>query len=104
MDNTEETQAPQVEKIKEGPSNQEAPKVTLLSSISYTNAEDYEAFLNNLSPEHAVVVLIAAANHSQSRGIFSLQESELIAKSIKRLGSKPSEQSTETTTDTTNND
>lgn len=103
MNNTEETQEPQVEEIKEGPTT-EVPKVTLLSSISYINPEDYEAFLTNLSPEHAVVVLIAAANHSQARGIFSLQESELIAKAIKRLGKKPAEQPTDTTTETPNND
>lgn len=101
MNTNEELNEPQVEEIKEGPANADKPKVTLLSSISYVNPEDYDAFLNNLSPEHAVVVLIAAANHSQARGIFSLQESELIAKSIKRLSVKPT---TEPTTDTPNND
>lgn len=65
-----------------------APEVqatTLLSSISYTNPEDYVKFLNSLTPEHAVIVLIAAANHCQARGMFTLDESELIAKSIRTL-------------------
>lgn len=68
---------------------QEAPSTTLLSSISYTNPEDYEKFLANLSPEHAVIVLIAAANHCQARGMFTLDESELIAKSIRKLSVQP---------------
>jgi hypothetical protein len=68
---------------------QEAPSTTLLSSISYTNPEDYEKFLENLSPEHAVIVLIAAANHCQARGLFTLDESELIAKSIRKLSAQP---------------
>ena len=69
-----------------------APEVqatTLLSSISYTNPEDYVKFLDNLTPEHAVIVLISAANHCQARGIFTLDESELIAKSIRTLSGQP---------------
>lgn len=64
---------------------QEVPKVTLLSAISYTSREDYEAFLNNMSTEHAVVTLIAAANHAQAQGAYNLDEAELVAKSIRKL-------------------
>lgn len=62
-----------------------APIATLLSSISYTNLEDYENFLVNLTPEHAVLILVASANHCQAKGIFTLEESELILKAIKKL-------------------
>ncbi len=61
---------------------------TLLGSISYSNRNDYEEFLLNLSLEHAVVVLISAANFSQAKGIFTLDEAELIANAIKRLTTK----------------
>jgi hypothetical protein len=64
------------------------PIATLLSSISYTDQADYEKFLANLTPEHAVLVLISSANHCQAKGVFSLDEAELIAKAIKTL-SKP---------------
>ena len=68
-----------------------APIATLLSAISYSNVADYENFLANLTPEHAVIVLIAAANHCQAKGIFNLEEAELIAKAIKKLSARPAE-------------
>lgn len=82
------------EKSAEQAVEQEVQSTTLLSSISYTNPEDYEKFLANLTPEHAVIVLIAAANHCQTRGIFTLDESELIAKSIRKLSAQPEQSPT----------
>ena len=64
------------------------PIATLLGSISYENEEDWEKFLDNLTAEHSIIVLIAAANYSQSKGIFNLAESELIAKALKRIKQK----------------
>jgi len=64
------------------------PLTTLLGSISYNNEADYEAFLNGLTLEHAVVILIASANYAQAKGAFSLAEAELINKAIKRLKPK----------------
>jgi len=77
---------------------QELPKVTLLSAISYQNREDYEIFLKTLTGEHAVVTLIAAANHAQGRGAYNLDEAELIAKAIRKLTVNPAETSTENKT------
>lgn len=57
----------------------------LLGTISYTNEEDYEKFLTNLDLNQAMFVLIAGANHSQSKGLYRLDESELIAKAIKTI-------------------
>lgn len=68
-----------------------ATVTTLLGTISYEKREDYEEFLKNLSIEHSAVVLISAANFAQSKGIFSLDEAELIASAIKRLTTKPEE-------------
>lgn len=69
--------------------SQTAPVSTLLSSISYEKREDYENFLSNLTPEHAVIVLVSAANHAQGKGAFNLEEAELVVKAIKRLSQKP---------------
>jgi hypothetical protein len=70
---------------------QKTPVTTLLGTISYESREDYENFLQNLSLEHAAIVLISAANFAQARGIFTLEEAELIANAIKRLTTKPAE-------------
>ena len=64
---------------------QEAPKTYLLSTISYTDKADYNKFLENLSPEHALIVLISAANHGQLKGAYNLDEAELIAKAIRTI-------------------
>jgi len=66
---------------------------TLLGSISYEKRDDYDQFLSDLTIEHAAIVLISAANFAQSKGIFSLDEAELIATAIKRLTTKPETES-----------
>lgn len=63
----------------------EVQKTYLLSTISYTDKADYDKFLENLSPEHALIVLISAANHGQLKGAYNLDEAELIAKAIRKL-------------------
>jgi hypothetical protein len=82
MENQEQAQTEQTQ--------QDLPKVTLLSAISYQNREDYEIFLKTMTGEHAVVTLIAAANHAQGRGAYNLDEAELIAKAIRKLTVDPS--------------
>jgi hypothetical protein len=77
------------ETVQEQAPAAEAPKVTLLSAISYTNRADYESFLASMTGEHAVVALIAAANHAQARGAYNLDEAELVAKAIRRLTVQP---------------
>lgn len=71
----------------------EKSAATLLSSISYNDPADYVKFLENLTPEHAVIVLIASANHSQTKGVYTLEESELISKAIRTLTSPNSQES-----------
>jgi hypothetical protein len=63
----------------------EVQKTYLLSTISYTDKADYDKFLNNLTPEHALIVLISAANHGQLKGAYNLDEAELIAKAIRTI-------------------
>jgi hypothetical protein len=93
MENTQSTQSP-VSNDAGSAQNQPA-KTTLLSAITYQNREDYEVFLNTMTGEHAVVALIAAANHAQSRGAYNLDEAELIAKSIRKLTAAPAANSNE---------
>jgi hypothetical protein len=67
------------------PTEQEANKTYLLSTISYSNRADYEKFLENLTPEHSLIVLISGVNHAQIKGAYNLDEAELIARAIRRL-------------------
>lgn len=87
--------------------NQEkTPRAVLLGSISYSEQEDYEKFLQNLDVNQSIFVLIASANWAQSRGAFNLEESELLSKAIKTIknaSAKPS-QGTDTTEDSKNAD
>jgi hypothetical protein len=78
------------------------PIATLLGTISYENREDYENFLNGLTLEHAAIVLISAATFGQSKGIFSLDEAELVSKAIKRMTTVPEKAQTETTEESAN--
>jgi hypothetical protein len=57
-----------------------------LTVISYGGGSSSSSA--NLTPEHAVLVLVSSANHCQAKGVFNLDEAELIAKAIKTL-SKP---------------
>lgn len=92
MDNTKPTGESGAVETKTAPSAaDQAPVATLLSSISYTSRDDYDKFVENLTNEHAILVLIAAANHCQSKGIFNLDEAALLAKSIKKITTKPTE-------------
>jgi hypothetical protein len=83
------------------PTGQEQNKTYLLSTISYSNRADYEKFLENLTPEHSLIVLMSGVNHAQVKGAYNLDEAELIAKAIRRLtppAETPSEQATQTQT------
>lgn len=57
----------------------------LLGTISYTNESDYEKFLAGLDINQAMFILIASATYAQSKGLYNLDESELVAKAIKTI-------------------
>ena len=57
----------------------------LLGTISYTDENDYEKFLSSMDINQSLFVLIATANYGQSKGLFNLDESELVAKAIKTI-------------------
>ena len=71
----------------------------LLGTISYTNQDDYEKFLTNLDVNQALFVLITSANYGQTKGLFNLDESELIARAIKTIKRTSQEARTETETE-----
>jgi hypothetical protein len=61
------------------------PIARLLGSISYDNEEDWELFLNTMTSQQVLIVLVTAARYAQAQGVFNLEESELVSRAIKRL-------------------
>lgn len=79
------------------------PKNVLLGAITYETEEAYETFLEKMDINQAVFVLVAASKFAQTRGAYSLNESELIATAIRKLKKKVKEEETDTTpNDSTN--
>ncbi len=65
--------------------DQPKPIARLLGSISYDNEEDWELFLNTMTSQQVLIVLITAVRYAQAQGVFNLEESELVSRAIKRL-------------------
>lgn len=63
----------------------EAPKNVLFGAISYTEEENYEKFVREMTPQQALFVLVASANYAQAKGSFNLLESETLASAIRTL-------------------
>ena len=78
---TEVVQAP----VAPSPAAAQEQKNILLGTISYTNEADYENFLFKMDLNQALFVLMASANFGQSKGLYNLDESELVAKAIKTI-------------------
>jgi hypothetical protein len=83
--NTENTKTEATEEVVKETAQTTEEKNVLLGTISYTNQDDYEKFLSKLDVNQAIFVLIASANYGQAKGLFNLDESELIAKAIKTI-------------------
>lgn len=60
----------------------------LFESIHYTSQEQLNVFLNNMTEEQAIYCIQEALNYSYVKGLFTLQESEAISKSLRLLFTK----------------
>lgn len=61
------------------------PLGTLYNSINYTTLEDLDRFIDNLTESQALFCLIEASKMAHNRNIFTIEESELLSKSIRIL-------------------
>jgi hypothetical protein len=65
---------------------------TLFNSIVYKSSNEVDELIENLTSEQAFYMIIEAIQYSHKLGIFSLQEGELVSKSLrilhKEFGSK----------------
>ena len=65
---------------------QEKPKGVLFGILAYHTEEEYQSFLDKIkngSEPETVLVVNAALRFAQSKGAFSLEESELIINTLK---------------------
>jgi len=83
MSNKEETVV--AKEVTNSTPTQDESKVVMLGTISYTNEKQYEEWLTNIDINQAIFVLVANANYSQSKGVLSLSESELISAAIRTI-------------------
>jgi hypothetical protein len=102
MENTEA----QTTVEKEQNSTQANPQNVLFGTISYENELAYENFVKDMNVNHAIFILMAAANFSQAKGAFNLLESETLSAAIRTIrktsgGDQPQMGSSETTEDGT---
>ena len=57
----------------------------LFESIRYQSPEDVEKFIESIDAAQSFYVITKALEMAYSRGVYSLQESEILSKSIRIL-------------------
>jgi len=67
----------------ESENNEKNPIGYLFGTISYTSPNDIELFVKNITPEQSFYLINLALKYSYSKGVFTLEESELISKSLR---------------------
>jgi hypothetical protein len=68
------------------------PLGLLFNSVAYYKPEDIEIIVDNLNFDQAFYMLIQALEYAHQHNIYSLQEAELVSKSIRILNSKKIEE------------
>lgn len=60
----------------------------LFDSITIYNTESVELFINTMKEEQAFYVISQAVFMAHSKGVFSLQESEILSKALRLIQKK----------------
>ena len=58
---------------------------SLFDVINYNSYEDLNKFISNMTEEQALYCLIEAVKCSYRRGVFKIEESEVVSKSLRLL-------------------
>jgi hypothetical protein len=61
------------------------PKKSLFESIQYSDENEFNKFLFDMSRDQAVYCLIESSKAAFRRGAFSLEESEVLSKALRVL-------------------
>lgn len=68
--------------------NEIIPLGILFGSLAYNDLDEYEAFLERLNGKSSIDTLLtihSALRYAQSKGIFSLEESEVISILLRKI-------------------
>ena len=68
---------------------QPKPIGTLFDTINYTNLQDLDKFVLNLNGDQSLYCVVHAAKSAHKRGVFSIEESEVISRAIRVLTTPP---------------
>ena len=70
---------------------EESPKPigSLFDTINYNNVADLDRFAQNLTSDQSLYCVIQAARAAHKRGTFTMEESEIVSKSIRVLTTPP---------------
>lgn len=82
---------PQMEQ-SQGEPNAEAQKKpigALFGNITYQSTQDVTNFLDKMTRNDSVFVLLSAARYGQAKGIYSLEEAEAVSKAIRLFVTPP---------------
>jgi hypothetical protein len=66
-------------------SKEKQPMGLLFDSVAYYQPEDIQLLVDNLSYEQSLFMISQALEYAHKNGLYSLQESELISKSLRGL-------------------
>jgi hypothetical protein len=72
-------------------SEEKEPIGLLFDSIAYYTPEDIENLTDGLTFEQSFYIITQALDYAYKSGIYSMQETELLSKSLRILNSKNSE-------------
>ena len=85
-----------VNEVSETPNTDEQPKPigTLFDTINYTNLNDFDKFVQNLTGDQSLYCVVHAAKAAHKRGVFSIEESEILSRAIRVLTTPPEDKET----------
>jgi hypothetical protein len=58
---------------------------TLFDTINYQNANELNRFIDEMNIDQALFCLVRATRYAHNKGLFDIEESEVISKSIRLL-------------------
>ena len=61
------------------------PKGTLLNYLSYASDKDLDLFIQNVNKEQSLVLIMEGIKHAYSKGVFTIIESELLSKCLRKI-------------------
>ena len=70
---------------QESTTQQEGPQPIgqLFNVINYNNTEDLDTFIQNMTPDQGLYILVQAARAAHGRNAFGMEEAETISKAIR---------------------